>query len=932
MIGPRRVSRRIAAYVVMKHDGRMTAGGTAATGAMARAAMPFPGKATLVEQAQRGAPPVPAPAAPGTLAPGTPPPTTATGDTAHGTPPPTTATATGDLARRRADAHPLHASPAHAPIANAATTAPQAQMRSVMAPAVAALRALGTVKPTLLPQAFPAAAAALGGARDRARDLVADQAQPPPTPAFVATPPARSQPAAPQRALHRHAPIEHARTAGQADTPRTPDQVSAGPRPRVPLTGAADPVAADAHHQTTHHTLAAQLQDADRAAQRDFGIERIPAPAPPGERRPPPALGDAIAVPALRPGRADPELDALLAPKVADKIQAAATGAQAVAAQSEAHAARFTAQRQAAAQHQADEQARLRSDAARRGEALRGQWHQANAQLHNEHTALIAQQHAHTMTTVQSSVLHTEQTTGQRLTDAESAGSRELATARSRADAIRAAHPRGGDPHHDQGGGGSGEADAQQVLDAAQQLVEQMLTAARQHNAAEVERLRQQVAALLAAHATQLQSFIEVTLAKFPLIGKFYQQQIDDLMTMVQTDSARIAGGGPNDGALAVWTDQLTHDLGLMKRYLGEVETIASYDGDIDKLRAAFGITFNKNDKNGDKWSHKVKGTDDTYEEVALLGAISTEHAFRRSATAGQMDDVDFGKGFQSVFGQMNMTYNPTQPYLYTVKQGSDGLWYTYDSDGNAQQKPGKGYATQADASGHRGPYGAETMGAHEIEFYDIAFAAGDKDPDKLLFNVIHEFGHAFNVNARGRGYGALGSDVIEAMVDGKKTKIAGKGVDRHTDEKYGMKDYPYQEDKKHTDGEEFADMFLNWVENSFADNDAGRARFSWMNQHMWGDTTLRGVEGEKQWGWIDTAIDHNSGSSQWVADSKTAGHYQVQPGDTLQSIADKLKIKDPSTLQQANNMGDSTDLSKFPVLLIPGMTDAQIAKAIKGR
>jgi hypothetical protein len=30
--------------------------------------------------------------------------------------------------------------------------------------------------------------------------------------------------------------------------------------------------------------------------------------------------------------------------------------------------------------------------------------------------------------------------------------------------------------------------------------------------------------------------------------------------------------------------------------------------------------------------------------------------------------------------------------------------------------------------------------------------------------------------------------------------------------------------------------------------------------------------------------------------------------------------------------MGDSTDLSKFPVLLIPGMTDAQIAKAIKGR
>lgn len=210
-------------------------------------------------------------------------------------------------------------------------------------------------------------------------------------------------------------------------------------------------------------------------------------------------------------------------------------------------------------------------------------------------------------------------------------------------------------------------------------------------------------------------------------------------------------------------------DLGNMKRYFGEVETLAQYD-DIDQLRAAFGITFN-----GDKWHEDGK----SYEETALLAAISTEHAFRRTATEGQMDSFGFGEGFQAVFGQMEMNYVSTQPYLYTVAQGTDGLWYTYNSDGSARQPLGHGYATEADANKHKGPYGVKTTGTHQIEFYDAAFRAGDADPTNLLFNVIHEFGHEFNLNAHGRGYTALGNDTISAMVGGEQTDIAGKEVPR---------------------------------------------------------------------------------------------------------------------------------------------------------
>jgi hypothetical protein len=157
-------------------------------------------------------------------------------------------------------------------------------------------------------------------------------------------------------------------------------------------------------------------------------------------------------------------------------------------------------------------------------------------------------------------------------------------------------------------------------------------------------------------------------------------------------------------------------------------------------------------------------------------------------------------------------------------------------------------------------------------------------------------------VSAQGLGYIDLRSETIRATVNGQNRAIAGRGVGRMTDEAYGMRPRPYQQNEAGTDGEEFADMFLNWVQGSFADNDAGRARMAWMNEHMWGDTTLRGVAGQELWGWADTAIDRHSGSSRWVEPATRGGRYRVQIGDTLDSIAAALQV-DPAVIQQANNM-----------------------------
>ena len=43
----------------------------------------------------------------------------------------------------------------------------------------------------------------------------------------------------------------------------------------------------------------------------------------------------------------------------------------------------------------------------------------------------------------------------------------------------------------------------------------------------------------------------------------------------------------------------------------------------------------------------------------------------------------------------------------------------------------------------------------------------------------------------------------------------------------------PYQQDLIQSNGEWFADVFVNWANGTFTDNAEGDAIDAWMNQHM---------------------------------------------------------------------------------------------------
>jgi hypothetical protein len=119
--------------------------------------------------------------------------------------------------------------------------------------------------------------------------------------------------------------------------------------------------------------------------------------------------------------------------------------------------------------------------------------------------------------------------------------------------------------------------------------------------------------------------------------------------------------------------------------------------------------------------------------------------------------------------------------------------------------------------------FGAETFGPdNKIEFYDPAFE--ETRDISLKLNAVHEFGHAFNSEvvsrSDGNPYDALDTALHGGPLDG-------------LDVRGGIPDYPWQQSDLDTEGELFADYFLNWVYGSFLSNDAGIGQSSWMNQNM---------------------------------------------------------------------------------------------------
>ncbi|MEZ4238473.1 MAG: hypothetical protein R3F59_20440 [Myxococcota bacterium] len=217
-------------------------------------------------------------------------------------------------------------------------------------------------------------------------------------------------------------------------------------------------------------------------------------------------------------------------------------------------------------------------------------------------------------------------------------------------------------------------------------------------------RARDRIAALLAAHDDDLDTFLHVTLAAFPDIAAHYQAEIDALLAAVDqdvtlADQARhlaedelVAEAGADIAASAASLDDL----------LDEVAIIATCP-DVETLAARFGITFS------DDAIWATSGKD----ELTVLAAILTEHALRAAATDGQLDDYALGEGFDAVFGGVAMEYVAEQE-----------MW-----DGRA--------------------IGAHTRGSSQIDWYDAGLTQSD---GSYLNNVLHELGHVFDNNVRLHG------------------------------------------------------------------------------------------------------------------------------------------------------------------------------------
>jgi hypothetical protein len=128
--------------------------------------------------------------------------------------------------------------------------------------------------------------------------------------------------------------------------------------------------------------------------------------------------------------------------------------------------------------------------------------------------------------------------------------------------------------------------------------------------------------------------------------------------------------------------------------------------------------------------------------------------------------------------------------------------------------------------------YGAQTFGhRNTIEFYNEAFTVRN-----LGFHVqhpLHEFGHLFAWHAgRQQPYRDLQNTQI--IVD--DVQIAGGNMRTAHGYQPGYRrgtSLPWQQHAGACCGEDFADMFLNWGLNSFANNPAGAARYDWMNANM---------------------------------------------------------------------------------------------------
>ncbi|MBC7978180.1 MAG: hypothetical protein H7138_24615, partial [Myxococcales bacterium] len=375
---------------------------------------------------------------------------------------------------------------------------------------------------------------------------------------------------------------------------------------------------------------------------------------------------------------------------------------------------------------------------------------------------------------------------------------------------------------------GAAERDADALLAEVMGLIQDMLTAAQAENSSQVVALRQQIADLLAASELDMDTLIDEAMAEMPMIAAYYKAQIDDVMAMIDRQVGRIDFGLDHDKD--VWIDRetaaLASSLAEHQGMLSDITQIARYTS-VDQLAADFGITFANDTAAG--WSSSDK-------QVAALGGVLTERAFRDAAPAGMFDNVGFGGAFQDIMGPITMN-----------SVGAAGGSY------GAQTQP---------LAGEDG-----TVQSSQIDFYrnvtaersggNIAVALG-LDParldDSLLHNIIHELGHV--LDNRSHQHGRIDTNAAERSgaipSNGDMRDVMQYGQHTPDDWDDGTKSY-----------EEFPDLFLNFVAGGFTRDAGGTQAKNWFADQLYGDASQSSIP-QDDWGWADLGRDRGPGT-EWA-------------------------------------------------------------------
>ena len=141
-----------------------------------------------------------------------------------------------------------------------------------------------------------------------------------------------------------------------------------------------------------------------------------------------------------------------------------------------------------------------------------------------------------------------------------------------------------------------------------------------------------------------------------------------------------------------------------------------------------------------------------------------------------------------------------------------------------------------------------------QAEFYDPAFAP-NIDDFELKLNFLHELGHVFNARTV---FLTQNSDSLVNPYDDLTNAViendAGENI-THTHEGFQQPNpnstspyWPYRQNANTSNRETFADMFLNTVLGTYADDTAGQNRNEWMLNQF--PEWFKRFENEK-WGMI---------------------------------------------------------------------------------